>query len=72
MPLHASASIDIDTEQHIRNMVEHWLGTAHVPALAMTDDETDGEEEGRSLATRGATSTSGKLRSANTVAVHIF
>ena len=59
----ASASIDLDMEQNVWNMVEHR-------ALAINDDETNVEEEGRSLATRGATSTSGKLRSANTVAVH--
>ena len=43
----ANASIDLDTEQHIRNMVEHHVSTAHVPALAYTDDETEGEEEAR-------------------------
>ena len=50
----ASASIDLDTEQHVRNIVEHRVSTAHVPALAITDDETDGEEEGRSLANQGS------------------
>ena len=51
-------------------MVEHRLSTAHHPALAITDDETEGEEEVRPQATSGATSSSGKLRSANTAAIH--
>ena len=66
----ASTSIDLHMEQHVRNMVEHRVNTAHVPALAMTDDETDGEEEARPLATRRWTGTSGKLRSAHTAAIH--
>ena len=47
-----TATASASMEQHIRNMVEHRVSTAHVPALAMTDDETDGEEEARSQATR--------------------
>ena len=59
----ASAFTESDLERNIRNMVEH-------PALAVTDDDTDGEEEARPR--RGARSTKslGKLRSANTAAIH--
>ena len=66
----AGTSTDLLMENHIWNMVEHWVSTAHAPALAITDDEMDGEEEVRSHASRGTTRTSGKLRSANTSAVH--
>ena len=66
----ASASTDLHMEQHVWNMVEHRVRTAHIPALAITDDEADGEEEARPQAPRGAARTSGKLRSANTAAVH--
>ena len=66
----ASTSMDLLTENHIRNMVKHRVSMAHVPALAVTDDEMDGEEEVRSQASRGATRTSGKLRSATTSVVH--
>ena len=51
-------------------MVEHRVRTAHLQELAITDDEADGEEEARPQAPRGAARTSGKLRSANTAAVH--
>ena len=43
----SSASIDLDTEEQVQLRVEHRARTAHTPALAITDDETDGEEEGR-------------------------
>ena len=49
---------------------EHRARTAHTPALAISDNEMDGEEEGRMLATRGGSNTSGKLKSANTSAIH--
>ena len=39
--------MDLHTEQHVPNMVEYRVSTAHVPALAITDDEADGEEEAR-------------------------
>ena len=58
----ASAFADSDMEQSLRNMVEHRVSTAHHPALAITEDETDGEMEVQT--SRGATSSSGKLRSA--------
>ena len=57
----AGASMDLHTEQHIRDMVEHRVRTANVPALAITDDEADSEEKVRPQAHRGAARTSGKL-----------
>ena len=65
----SSASIDVNTEEQVRMRVEHRARTAHTPALAITDDEMDGEEEGNMLTTRGGSNTSGKLRSANTSAI---
>ena len=46
------------------------MSTAHHPALAITDDETDGEEEARPQTSRRAAGSSGKLCSANTAAMH--
>ena len=66
----ASTSMDLLMQNRIWNMVEHRVNMAHVPALAMTDDEMDGEEEVMPQASRGATRTSGKIRSANTSTVH--
>ena len=48
----ASPFAESESEQNIRNRVEH-------PELAITDDETDGEEEARPR--RRATGSSGKL-----------
>ena len=66
----ASASMDLHTEQFVQDRVKHQVRAAHVPALAITDDDADSEEEERPQAPRGATRTSGKLKSANTSAVH--
>ena len=49
----SSAYIDLNTEEQVWMLVEHRARTAHTPALAITDDEMDGEAEGRMLATRG-------------------
>ena len=42
-PATSSASINLDMEQQVRNMVEHQVRTSHTPAMTITDDETDGE-----------------------------
>ena len=52
-------------------MAEHWIRTAHVPALAITNDGADGKEGAMPQTPTGAARTSGKLRSSpNTAAVH--
>ena len=45
--------MDLHTEQLIQDMVDHRVSTTHGPALAITDEDTDGEEEARPQATRG-------------------
>ena len=46
------------------------MSAAHHPALAITDDETDEEEEARPQTSRGDAGSSVKLHSANTAARH--
>ena len=65
-----SAFAESDLEHTIRNRVEHRVCMAHHPALAITDNETAGEEEARPHTSRRAAGSSSKLRSANTAAMH--
>ena len=46
------------------------MSAAHHPALAITNNETDGEEEARPQTSKGAAGSSGNLHSANTSAKH--
>ena len=66
----SSASFDLNMEEQVWMRVKHRARSAHTPFLAITDDETDGEEEERIPAPRKGTTTSGKLRSADTSAIH--
>ena len=63
VPTSTSPIAESDLEQNICNRVQH-------PVLAITDDDTDGEEEARPQTARLAAGTSGKLRSANTASMY--
>ena len=66
----ASPAANPDMEQRLLHAVQQRVSAARHPALAITDDETDGEEKARPHTSKGATGSSGKLRSANTSAKH--
>ena len=66
----ATASTAANMEESRQHAVEQRVSAAPHTALAITNDETDGEEEPRSHTSKGATGSSGKLRSANTSAKH--
>ena len=57
-------------EEQVRMWVEHQARSAHTPLLAITDDETEGEDEQWMPASRKGPTTSGKLKSADTSAIH--
>ena len=65
-----SAVPNLSTDKQVRIQVEQWARSSHPPFLAITDDEADGEKEEQLPVTRGVTTTSGKLRSADTTAIN--
>ena len=64
-----SAVPDPSMEEQVWIQVEQWMMSSHLPFLAITDDETGGEEEEQHPATRTFNITSGKLRYADTTAI---
>ena len=64
-----SASFSLNMEKQAWMHVEHRARITQTPTLAITDDEMDAEEEGMPVPRKGPT-TSGKLRSADTSAIH--
>ena len=65
-----SAFFDPNTEEQVCMRIEHQSRSSHPPFLAITGNEMDGKEEEVLPAPRKGQTTSGKLRSADTSAIH--
>ena len=65
-----SAVSDLSMDEQVRIWVEQQVRLSHPPFLAITDNETDGEDEEQLPATRRVTTTSGKLRSTDTTVIN--
>ena len=65
-----SAFFDPNTEEQVRIRIKHRSRSFHSPLLAITDDEMDGEVGVVLSAPRKGQTTSAKLRSADTYAIH--
>ena len=64
-----SAVPDPSMEDQVWIQVAQWMRSSHPSFLAITGDEMDGEEKEPLPTTRRSNITSGKLRSADTIAI---